>query len=486
MTGIPRELINDAFHITQGNREKAITEKHQELKSTIIGLYDPRVWFMTDAALAVHVACILRDTANPIGLIIVDGPSSEKTTVLDFFEGLPMNHWVDKFTPASFLTQSANVKESQLKKVDLLPKIAYKTMIVPEMAPLFSQPKEILMESYAILARVLDGRGLSSSGGVHGHRELKGDYIFNLLGATTPLSQTAWNTMGKVGSRLTFLHVPSRLSRHERMKRSKAIMTSNLHYATKRRMAKQAIRKFTDFFFSQFNTEDYTLPEDVPEHLQSKEALLRHCGYLPRSFSWDSQQDDEDVIDIMSQLAEFATKARSDLRIWTEQQDGHTETNSTGAVVEGVDRLTSILYSLAKSHALVSGCGGVSREQLPLIVAVTLSSLPDNRMKAVELLVDPTLKYKKSAVGTFTIHELMKSMSCSDGTATKVMRALELLGLGEIEGGVGQTSSTFRLNEDYEWFITDEFRQYFRSWDEPKLTEKRVQERVVPFPMRPS
>lgn len=443
----------------------SIANECQKLQEVIVSNFDERVWLLTEAALCVHVSCILEDSTNPMALIFIDGPSTEKTTVLDFFSGLPMSHRVDKFTPASFLTQSANVKKQNLDKVDLLPQIVYKTMLIPEMGPTFNQPKEILLESYALLARILDGCGLVTCGGIHGLRRLEGDYLFGLLGATTPLTQTAWNTMGKVGSRLIFLHVPPRMNQSTRLLRAREIMTSTLHYRTRKKNAQEAIKEFLLKFSDQYRPTNYSPPSDAPEALQTREALLDHCGYFPRVIEWDRSQDDDNTIDTLALLAEFLTACRSDVKTWTERgEEGRSETNSTGVVREGVDRFTAVIYNLARCHALISGRHNITEDDLPLAVAVAFSSLPDDRRKAVELLLDPSVKHKESALGEFTIAELMKSMSCSDKTAKLTMAKLEILGMGTVESGMGSLTK-FKLSSNYKWFTTDKFRQYYRQWE---------------------
>lgn len=445
-----------------------VAEKYNQLRQKIVELYGKRVWFLTDAALSVHISCLLEDSTNPLALVLVDGPSTEKTTVLDFFEGLPSNYRIDKFTPASFLTQSPAVTGKNLKKVDLLPKLVYKTMMIPEMAPTFNQPREQLMESFALLARILDGNGLVTAGGVHGERKLTGDYLFSILGATTPLPQTAWNTMGKVGSRLIFLNAPARMNRKERRARALDIMTGKVHYKTKKKLAKEAVAEFLGFLFSQHESNEYSVPEDAPEDLQCIASLRDHCGYLPRSIVWDKSNDNHEVMEKMALMAEFLTAGRADVQVWTERtEDGHQDTTSSGAVTEGVDRFTSIIYNLARCHAILTGRTGIGEGELPLIVAIVISSLPDTRRKAIELLVGEAPKHKQSKLGTFTVGELATSMSCSDKPAKLTMEKLKITGLGKIENGCGTSQTTFTLREDYEWLLSDEFRRLYRQWDAP-------------------
>lgn len=478
---IPNDVAEQQLGVDYTGKLSTIATAYANLRETIVSLYDERTWFLVQAGLVVHVSCLLEDNANPIGIILVDGPSTSKTTVLDFFRGLPMNFPLDKFTPASFLTQATNVRKKDLKNVDLLPRIVYKTIVVPELAPLFDQPKEVLLENYALLARLFDGNGLTNSGGVHGYRKLTGDYLFGFLGATTPLTQTAWNLMSKVGSRLLFLNEPARLSKKDRQKRAVSIMKDNMHYKTKNKLAKDAVRRYIMELFSLSAPEHFEVPDEVPGDLDTEKAMMKHCGYLPRSIRWDRSYDNGEVVDRIATLAEFLTGCRADVKVWTEQgEDGTSETNSTGAVTEGVDRFVSLVYTVARCHAILTGRRGVDWDDLALVVALTFSSLPDDRRKAVELLVDPSVGKKLSDPGSVTVSELATHMSCSDKTAKKVLDKLRITGIGQITSGSGQMAGRFTLHQDYDWFTTKDFQSFYRPWDKSNK-DQDCDQGIVPF-----
>ena len=396
-----------------------------------------------------------------------------------------MNHPIDKFTPASFLTQSANVKKKDLNKVDLLPKIVYRVMQIPEMAPTFNEAKEILMQNYALMARLLDGDGLVTAGGIHGERRVTGDYLFGLLGATTPLSQTAWNTFSKVGSRFLFLEADQRLTIQQRLSRSMDVMTGELHYRTKRKLARKAVADFVTFLLSQLEPTDYDLPELVPEQFGSKEDFIKHCGYCPRSVAWDSSRDDPKALEMIAHLAEFVTGCRQDVRVWSERaDDGTTETNSTGAVAEGVERYTALTYNLARCHALISGRDGVAIDDIPLLIVVGLSILPDDRRKSVTLLIEGGTG--SDPPGQFSTQELSETLSCSDKTAKAVMRKIAITGMGRVMEGVAPTPSVFKLRSNYDWFLSEEFRSLYDQWprtrtDKTARSAEEEDETDVPF-----
>jgi hypothetical protein len=441
---------------------QGIAEARTKLRRLVIELFDERTWFLTDAVIAVYTSGLLVDIANPPALIFVDGAATGKTTILDFFNGLRACMVIDKFTPSAFLTQAVNVKRNQRESIDLLAKIPFRVLQSPEMAPTFAQPKEVLLENYAIMARVLDGTGLSNAGGVHGYRELRGDYYFGLVGATTPLSAVAWNTFSKVGSRFLFVAAPAKPTHAERRQRALNLMQTEMHYKQKKKIVGEAVREFIELVYASHRPAEYTVPPDFPKNLKSIDALLSHCGYLPRTVNWDRQQDDRDTLDWIALLADFGTTARQDIRVWSERGDeGQRETNSSGAIQEGIDRFATILYNFARSHALSAGRTGIGPQDLPLIVAATLSSIPDDRRKAIELLIDPNTPGKDSELGMFTSKELQKSLSCSDKTATNVMSKLEIIGLGQIEKVFGPSPDVFILDSDWGQLLSEAFREIY-------------------------
>jgi hypothetical protein len=114
-------------------------------------------------------------------------------------EAHPLVYVTDNFTPASFVSQAANVKTEKLPKVDLLPRIRHKLLVTPELAPIFHGKEADLTRTFAILTRVLDGDGLRTDSGTYGSRGYRGDYLFAWLGCTTPFDAIVWRVMAHCG-----------------------------------------------------------------------------------------------------------------------------------------------------------------------------------------------------------------------------------------------------------------------------------------------
>src|SRR5215467_6338375 len=64
-----------------------------------------------------------------------------------------------------------------------------------------AEPDE-LRDNFAILAAVLDGKGLVTSSGVHGKGGSEERCVFNWLGATTPIPARTDAIMAQLGNRL--------------------------------------------------------------------------------------------------------------------------------------------------------------------------------------------------------------------------------------------------------------------------------------------
>lgn len=446
------ELAQKEFGLDNNLNEISIRAEYNKLRDIVTANFDDRVWFLLDACLAVVASLMIEDLPNPIGLNLVDGPSSEKTTVLSMFYGLPLVYRCDSFTPASFVSHAANRSERQLKQADLLPRIRHKCIIVPELAPIFGASREDLLKNFSILTRIFDGEGLMTDSGSHGRRGYEGDYHFAWLGATTPIPQVVWNTMGQLGSRLLFLTADSRRSQFDRVSKAVGNLKSIMPYKKRVAVCREAVNSFIALLTAKQTNGEYY-----------------------RAIKWDILHDDFNVINKIGILAELTARARSRVAVWGDNDRDRSDEKFTQPIIEGPERIISILYGLARGHAIINGRRTVTEEDLPLVIAVALSSMPDDRRQVIDLMIDPDNPDKESPRGQVTSTELAEILTFSKPTALDTMKKIGLLNIGKNDDGSGPMPSKLILNDFYGWLLTDEFSALRRIWD------SETKQEYVPF-----
>lgn len=421
---VPARTATDTT--TGENNVPTLTERGEQLR-TLIDRNFPGLWHSVDLGLATCATLLLKDNVNPVAVIYVGPPSSSKTTVAEMFADAKVNgkelcYVSDDFTPASFVSQAANISTEALEKVDLLPRIRHKVLVTPELAPIFRGKEDELVKMFRILTRVLDGEGLSRDGGVHGQRRVRGDYLFAWLGCTTPLEKKVWKVMAQLGSRLFFLV----LQHDQEVGLDELINPLNpIPYAKRRAECRQAVHEFIACLFDE------------------------HGGV--RGVEWDGPADETPIKKWIGRCAMLLAKMRSEPARVKASNNGEEEYQPGSEEVPY--RAYAVLYNLARGHALVHGRTHLAWEDLPLIAEVTLSTMPPQYGQVFRVLVD-------KADHTLTSSEVQRALQVSSpNTAKNTMEHLEKLGIMEyIQPGKGQTSS-LKFDEDWAWCASTDFRE---------------------------
>jgi hypothetical protein len=360
---------------------------------------------------------LLNDVANPFALALVDVPASGKTITLNFFAVPELAYTTDNFTPASFVSHASNVRREELAKVDLLPRIRYRTLIVRDLAPIFGVKEDELLKTMGILTRALDGEGLETDSGVHGKRGYKGDWLFMLLAGTTPIPPRVFKVMGTLGSRLFFLALHSNTKSHDEL------IAQNRGMA--RREKERACREATDLI------------------------LRTLWAANPGGVEWNKGGDPEDCLRVIARCAELLAALRGAIQMWQSEHDGSVSHNVP--VIEQPDRINCLLYNLARGHALLCGRTQLATADLAPVLEVTFDSAPTIRSKVFRGLLEQG--------GTLKTSHVEKLLRCSKPTALKEMEALAVLGVAdktEADPDYGRPEHELRLAKKFEWFATDD------------------------------
>lgn len=379
-----------------------------------------------EAGLSVIAQLLIEDIKNPFALVFVDVPSSGKTITLNFFSTLKdLIYTTDNFTPASFVSHSANTKKEQLVKNDMLPQIKYKTLIIRDLAPIFAKRDEDVQAMLGILIRVLDGEGLETNSGLYGKRGYVGEYLFMMLSASTPIRPRVWKVMGNLGSRLFFINI-------------------------------NGIEK-----------DETTLANQLKNSCRDKELMCREASEefiktlwhkYPKGIIWDKENDDHHFLEIVARLAKILARLRSSINVWEESFD-QKKYNHTQPITEMPDRLNQLIYNLMRGHALICGRENISKNDLKIVFRVALDSAPPDRSKIFKHLIKNE--------GHLSTNEIIAILNCSRPTALKRMEELALLEIVDTEGNMfdetencgGRPEQMIILKEKYAWFTSEECKE---------------------------
>ena len=415
--------------------QKELSENRNYLTEVIEKEF-PNRSFAVIAALSVKAQQMIFGITQVFTMILMGNPSSYKSTILEIISILPDCYVSDSFTPKSFVSHSANSKKNELGKVDLLPRIRHKTLITSELSPLFSGNPDQLLEYFGMLTRILDGRGFQSDSGVHGRRGYTGDYSFMWLGAVVEIPHRVWKLLGNLGAKMYFLRLPNDTDSTTEKKRKIRQNLKDESYTKKVESAKIAIMRF------------WKVIEKNPQQSEGK-------------IIWDKDLDDNNTLDKIIDLAMVLAKLRGTIPTWfTNQSDsGGTNYNYETPIIEQPDRASNAFYNLARGHAVLFGRNYVTDEDLPVVIAVALSSASRDRVELFKRLLD--------CDGKQNTEQFMESAKVSRSTALKEMKSLSILGLVDIFDEQLETKpvKTIKLKNEYGWFLSLEFKKYMREFD---------------------
>ncbi len=377
------------------------------------------------AEIGLSVACqlLIDDITNPFGLVYVDVPSTGKTIVLNFFS--ECKDWVyttDSFSPASFVSQAANVKTKDLPKIDLLPKIKDRVLIVRDLAPLLGMRDDDLLKTIGILTRLFDGEGLKVDGGVHGSRGYEEECLFMLLAASTPIRPRVWRVMGNFGARLFFYNL-------------------------------NAPDKSTSTLANQLSAE---LSPKKKEKLcrEATFQLLDGLSHREDAIFWDKKAENKQLLEEIAMIAQLVACLRGIINVW-EEHSADGKFNHTEPQIEKPDRINQCLYNLARGHAVACGRTSLNDQDIAIVLRVALCSASLERTKLLNKLIEND--------GVLATEDVIHKMDWSRTSALKYMEVLRYLKIVEeissTNLAVGRSEKVIRLTEQFSWLLSKRFKE---------------------------
>tara|TARA_Y100000590_G_scaffold83917_1_gene93590 strand:- start:307 stop:1530 length:1224 start_codon:yes stop_codon:yes gene_type:complete len=401
--------------ITSKTKTTTIAPKSpaQELREQLRVHLDENSVDITMIGMSVNSTFLIKNFSTPIGLFILGEPGVGKTTVLRCMQYLPMALWRSRITPASVAPAKENADPDDAL-VNLLPE---KTLMIPEMSPIFSDKK-----IFPVIASLMDGIGFSVVSG-NGQFGTNGQMRFNLIGCKPDLNSTELKNMGTVGPRFTSVRFPNINETDEENAERLAALYQKTTYS-------KTVKK-------------------VGSILEKHYALLQ--DQFPDGVTWNHKLDSKNAVKKIATLSRLIARGRAivprvDRKI------------SEMPKPEDNKRLFSQLMDITRGSAVLDFRNFIQDSDLKVPLRIALDSLPYDRSKLLYDVLD--------SEGTITSADYIKRRFAGVDENTsrgfcqerfKDMKACGICSESKVDG-VTKPYKAIKLNDPWTWMV-----DYFKS-----------------------
>jgi hypothetical protein len=380
----------------------------------IAGHYREELALAVKAGLAVIASLSLKGRDHCLVLVFEGGSGRGKSIIVrvlmpdragtdSFLER------ADDFTPASFVSHASNRTADELSQIDLLPRIKGKVMLTKELAPLFRDDEKVLRQNFARLTSVLDGDGYKTNSGTHGSRGYTGRYIFNWIGATTPIPERTHKVMSQLGNRILFYEVAGDECTEEEL----IEFAENYNGADVVVGCRKLVNEFIQGHFQRHPLESVdansiTIPSDLLRELVHYVKLISHGR----------------------------------VEIYR-NESGYFESASP----EGPHRVLLLLQTVVRGLALLEGRSTATSDDLEVVRHIAFSSLPRFRRELLRVVI--------AAGGHLHSTCVANTLDVSKPTALDRMRELAATGVCKFVDGNSSTSNPAQitLRSNWRWLL---------------------------------
>lgn len=418
-----------------------LVEKYQNLYKTVNESI-PELWAPLEFALSIKTVLNIKNCTLPFAGILLGPPSSLKTVIVEFFRKWKNSYYTDGFTARTFVSHYAGIKEEQLKKIDMLPKIKDKFFLCSELSTTFMKKEDELNEIISILTRILDGQGLTTDSGACGQRSYEGEYMFTWLGAAVDIPYRAHKLMGSVGPKLYFFRLPKKNKKEDELLEA----MDKDDFIPKLNKIRQTLLDYLNWF----DRCPVSEPEDENQKVMKENNLVK--------IQWDNDKEEKYARRIIARIGLLLSHLRGVVPTWETHGSQGLEYAYATARIEDPQRAVTQLRNLARGHALSQGRTWITIEDLPLPIKVVLSTASIDRTNIFRLLI--------AHKGTLTTKKITESLNTTPHTAHRIMaelKAVELVNLKEPETETEEKEIT--LKEDFDWFLTEEFNELLGGFE---------------------
>jgi hypothetical protein len=433
-----KQEIDSVLNISYNDWNTMLVEKYQNLYKVVNELI-PELWTPLDFALSIKTILNIKNCTLPFAGILLGPPSSSKTVIVELFRKWKNSYYTDNFTPRTFVSHYAGIKEEELKKIDMLPKIKDKYFLCSELSPTFMKKEDELNEIIGIITRILDGQGLTTNTGACGQRSYEGEYMFTWLGAAVDIPYRAHKLMASIGPKLYFLRLP----RTNKTENELVAAMDKDDFMTKVNRIRNVLLDYLQWF-------------DRCPVSETDDKAIRENNLV--KIKWNSEKNDEYAKHIIARIGLLLAHLRGVVPTWeTHGTQGHNYAYAT-ARIEDPQRAATQLSNLARGHALSQGRTWITIEDLPLPIKVVLSTASIDRTNIFRLLIAHN--------GILTTNIINESLNTTYHTSHRIMaelKAVELVDMKETETETEEKE--IRLKQEFDWFLTDEFNELLQGFE---------------------
>jgi hypothetical protein len=325
----------------------------------------PNAWEGLEFTLAVLKILNVGECTLPFAGIMLARSGGNKTLSSSMLVPWPFVYYTRHFTAKAFVSHNTAVTREALQHIDMLPRIRFKMLLTPELAPIFSASEDELLENIGVITSVLDGKGYTSNSGAQGQRGYFGNYMFVWIGATVDIPYRVHKLLSSLGPKLYCL----RLS-YVDPSDAEVECGMNEKFEAKRREVQEAVISYLIWF------------ETCPNLNEDPETRL------PK-IQWNSSMDDPVARKYLVKLAKLLGKLRCHVEIWSQRHPGAHEYSEYGYALpnpEDPGRAATSLYNLTRGHVLTHGRNYITMNDLYLAVKVALSTASQERVALFDVL----------------------------------------------------------------------------------------------------
>jgi hypothetical protein len=428
-----QKLREAAGNISLEEWQNGLAERYQTLQN-VVQRNMPEIWTGLEFELSVLRILNIEGCTLPFIGILLGRPSSGKTLIIYLLRKWYCAYYTDNFTAKSFVSHSTAVtSEEQLQQIDMLPKIINKLFLTPELSPTFTAKDEDLNQLLGIITRIADGQGLVTNSGAHGQRGYDKNIMFTWVGAAVDIPYKVYKILGNLGAKLYFFRLP-----FEDKTEEKLLNQCEEDFDTK-------VKEIQSTLF------DYLKWFDIGPNIQ----IDKSANNLPK-IKWDNKSDDKDARRYIARLAILLSRLRCVAQTWKTEDTQASEYGYSVSQPEDPSRANTLLYNLARGHALLTGSGRnyITKEDIPIVIKTVLSTAQIERVSIFDLLL--------ANKGELTTSRITESLNMSKPTALRTMAEFKAIGLVDnIEETIinGNVVLQIILKPEFAWFLSEEFQK---------------------------